>query len=39
MSIEIPEGVTGLHNVGALKPSGVQQKPPVIEAEADNATN
>jgi outer membrane usher protein len=37
--VEIPEGVTGLHNVGALKPSGVQQKPPVIEAEADNATN
>lgn len=37
--VEIPEGVTGLHNVGALKPSGVQQKPPVIEEEADNATN
>ena len=37
--IEIPEGVTGLHNVGTLKPSGARQKPPVIEAEADNATN
>jgi outer membrane usher protein len=37
--IEIPEGVTGLHNAGTLKPSGVRQKPPVIEAEADNATN
>ena len=38
--IEIPEGVTGLHNTGTLKPSGGgQQKPPIIEAEADNATN
>ena len=37
--IEIPEGVTGLHSVGTLKPSGVLQKPPIIEAEGDNATN
>ena len=37
--IEIPEGVTGLHNVGTLTPTGGRQKPPVIEAEADNATN
>jgi outer membrane usher protein len=38
--IEIPEGVTGLHDAGTLKPSGGgPQKPPVIEAENDNATN
>ncbi len=38
--IEIREGVTGLHNAGTLKPAGGgQQKPPVIEAGADNATN
>ena len=37
---EIPDGVTGLHSAGTLKPSGApQQKPPIIEAEADNATN
>jgi outer membrane usher protein len=40
-AIEIPAGVTGLHDAGTLKPSSAgQQKPPVIEAEADdNATN
>jgi len=37
---EIPDGVTGLHSAGTLKPSGApQHKPPIIEAEADNATN
>jgi outer membrane usher protein len=37
---EIPDGVTGLHSAGTLKPAGApQQKPPIIEAEADNATN
>jgi outer membrane usher protein len=40
-AIEIPAGVTGLHDAGTLKPSSAgQQKPPVIEAETDdNATN
>ncbi len=37
---EIPEGVVGLYNAGALKQEGgVQQKPPIVEAEADNGTN
>ncbi len=37
---EIPDGVTGLHSAGTLKPAGApQQKPPIIQAEADNATN
>ena len=39
-TLEIPDGTVGLHNAGTLKPSGgSQQKPPVIEAEAGNATN
>jgi outer membrane usher protein len=41
-AFEIPEGVVGLHDAGTLKPTsgGSQQKPPIIEAEADdNATN
>ena len=39
--IEIPEGVMGLHDAGTLKPEGggQPQKPPIIEAEADNGTN
>ena len=38
--LEIPDGVTGLHSAGRLKPTGAtQQKPPIIQAEADNATN
>ena len=38
-TMTIPEGVAGVHNAGTLKPSGAQTKPPVIEAETDNATN
>ncbi len=38
--IEIPDGIIGLHNAGTLKPSRApQQKPPIIEAQADDATN
>ncbi len=40
-AFDVPEGVVGLHNAGTLKPEGGghPQKPPVIEAEADNGTN
>lgn len=39
-TLEIPAGLAGFHNAGTLKPSGgSQQKPPIIEAGADSATN